>query len=70
MQVSSLNEVKIYSLSCGKSLPEVSHLGALLAGQPPLVSALSLVCFRWAQVGSGLGEVQASNGARGAGRCW
>uniref|UniRef100_A0A8Q3SHY9 Nucleolar protein 10 n=1 Tax=Homo sapiens TaxID=9606 RepID=A0A8Q3SHY9_HUMAN len=23
MQVSSLNEVKIYSLSCGKSLPEV-----------------------------------------------
>uniref|UniRef100_A0A2K6TEL7 Nucleolar protein 10 n=1 Tax=Saimiri boliviensis boliviensis TaxID=39432 RepID=A0A2K6TEL7_SAIBB len=25
MQVSSLNEVKIYSLSCGKSLPEVSH---------------------------------------------
>jgi hypothetical protein len=24
MQVSSLNEVKIYSLSCGKSLPEVS----------------------------------------------
>lgn len=25
MQVSSLNEVKIYSLSCGKSLPEVSR---------------------------------------------
>lgn len=44
MQVSSLNEVKIYSLSCGKSLPEVSLssgcprlevYGNLLAGSPP-----------------------------------
>lgn len=52
MQVSSLNEVKIYSLSCGKSLPEVSPLGVLLAGQPPLSWALALPCFRWAPIGS------------------
>jgi hypothetical protein len=40
MQVSSLNEVKIYSLSCGKSLPEVSSrplaiaLGACISNLP------------------------------------
>lgn len=34
MQVSSLNEVKIYSLSCGKSLPEVSQVGSSSSRMP------------------------------------
>lgn len=67
MQVSSLNEVKIYSLSCGKSLPEVSH-PAVLAGQPPLSSALSLACFSWDRICPRLGEVRVLVSS-GAGRC-
>lgn len=39
MQVSSLNEVKIYSLSCGKSLPEVRHFGVPLLSRPPPLSS-------------------------------
>lgn len=58
MQVSSLNEVKIYSLSCGKSLPEVSHPGVPLAGQPPRCAALLLACCRRARVGPRVGQVQ------------
>lgn len=42
MQVSSLNEVKIYSLSCGKSLPEVSQVGSSSSREAPLSSARSL----------------------------
>lgn len=34
MQVSSLNEVKIYSLSAGRSLPEVSAAGRGAASEP------------------------------------
>lgn len=52
MQVSSLNEVKIYSLSCGKSLPEVSALGVLRAGRPPLSWALAPACVPWTLIGS------------------
>lgn len=65
MQVSSLNEVKIYSLSCGKSLPEVSHFPApsrTLWGRPPRGTAAPLlgpsVCFSWTLVSPRLGEAQ------------
>lgn len=70
MQVSSLNEVKIYSLSCGKSLPEVRHFGVpRLSRQPPLSSALaSVLAWPWPAPGSGRPGGQVAVPA-GAGRC-